>query len=553
MLACARIGAIHSVVFGGFASAELATRITDCQPKVLISASAGVEPTRIVPYKPLLDKALTLTTHQVERVVIVQRPHVLADCALGPKDISYTDLMDKAQQPAAAIPLPSTHPHYVLYTSGTTGLPKGVVRDTGGMAVVLKWSMSRFYGMTPGDVFWSASDIGWVVGHSYIVYGPLLHGCTTILYEGKPVGTPDAGAFWRVISEHGVKAMFVAPTAFRAIKQADPGAVLAQQYDLSSLETIFLAGEHSDPETIHWCERAVPHVPPPVDHWWQTECECTCLLLDFTFMVECKLPDLSLTATNDVFLVRFYRFVSNIVGWPAVGNAVGLGRLPVHYGSCSMPVPGFQLEIIDGNGQPLPPNKLGNMVLKTPLPPGALMTIYKDDDRYIREYLTKYPGYYDTGDAAFRDDQGYFHIMGRTDDIINTAGHRLSTGSMEEILMEHEEVADCAVIPVKDSVKGHVPVGLVVCVTETLPTEFERIKTELIELVRDQLGPVASFRTVGVVKALPKTRSGKTLRGTMSKIANGEPYKITPTIEDATIFDTLAPEIVRLMENRKTS
>lgn len=446
---------------------------------------------------------MQIANHSVERVIIKQRSNV-EECQLGPLDVDFDEIISRAE-PAEAIPVPSTHPHYILYTSGTTGLPKGVVRDTGGWAVSLKYSMDHFYGMKPGEVFWAASDIGWVVGHAYIAYGPLLHGCTTVLYEGKPVGTPDAGAFWRVISEHKVKAMFTAPTAFRAIKQADPAAEFPKKYDLSCMDTLFLAGEHSDPETIHWCERALPHVPAPIDHWWQTE-----------------------------------------LGWPAVGNAVGLGRVPVRYGSCSMPVPGFDLAFFDEKGSTVPANTLGNMAIKTPLPPGTLTTIYKQDERYLKDYLSKYPGYYETGDSAFVDDDGYVYIMGRTDDVINTAGHRLSTGSMEEILMEHAKVADCAVIGVDDKIKGQVPVGFVVCIAGTQEEDHDQIREELIQLVRDEMGPVASFKKVGIVKALPKTRSGKTLRGTMSKIANGESFKITPTIEDPTVFDHLTPAIKKL-------
>jgi propionyl-CoA synthetase len=458
----------------------------------------------MVPYKPLLDKALEITDHSVECVVMKQRSNV-EECQLGPLDVDFDELVSRAK-PTEAIPVPSTHPHYILYTSGTTGLPKGVVRDTGGWAVSLKYSMDHFYGMRPGDVFWAASDIGWVVGHAYIVYAPLLHGCTAVLYEGKPVGTPDAGAFWRVIEEHKVKAMFTAPTAFRAIKQADPNAEFPKKYDLSSMESLFLAGEHSDPETIHWCERALPDIPAPIDHWWQTE-----------------------------------------LGWPAVGNAVGLGRVPPRYGSCSMPVPGFALDFFDEEGNSVPANTLGNMVIKTPLPPGTLTTIFNQDERYFKDYLSKYPGYYDTGDSAYIDDDGYVYIMGRTDDVINTAGHRLSTGSMEEILMEHPNVADCAVIPVNDTIKGQVPVGFVVCNAATEEADHDRIRKELIKLVREELGPVAAFKKVGIVKALPKTRSGKTLRGTMSKIANGEDFKITPTIEDPTVFDHLTPAIKKLV------
>jgi len=505
MLACARIGAVHSVVFGGFAAKELATRITDCQPKLVFSASAGVElGGRIVPYKPLLDKALELATHDVKKCVIVQRDNV-ERCSLGKLDVDYCEAMSTAT-PVDAVPLPSNHPHYILYTSGTTGLPKGVVRDTGGMATALKYSMSAFYDTNPGEVLWAASDIGWVVGQSYIVYAPLLQGSTTILYEGKPVGTPDAGAFWRVIEEHKVKALFTAPTAFRAIKQADPKGELVSTYDLSSMRTLFLAGEHCDPSTLHWCENVLAKYNiPAIDHWWQTE-----------------------------------------LGWPGVGNAVGLGRMPIRYGACAAPVPGYDLRVVDEAGHTLPENTLGDMVIKLPLPPGTLTTLYNNDERYITEYLSAYPGYYDTGDCAIIDEFGYVHILGRTDDVINTAGHRLSTGTMEEILMEHSDVADCAVIGVKDDLKGEVPVGFVVTIAGST-TDEQVLRDELIQLVRDNLGPVASFKKVAVVKALPKTRSGKILRGTMAKIANGEHYKITPTIEDPNVFQALEPEIQKLV------
>lgn len=507
MLACARIGAIHSVVFGGFAPKELATRINDCQPKVIVSASVGVEPNRVIPYKPLLDQALTLSDHKVERCIIVQRRNV-EECTLGPLDVDFEQVMAQSR-PVGALQLPTNHPHSVLYTSGTTGLPKGVVRDSS-WAVALKYSMGAFYDTNPGEVFWAASDIGWIVGHAYIVYAPLLNGCTTILYEGKPVGTPDAGAFWRVVEEYQVKTLFVAPTAFRAIKQADPHAELSQNYDLSSLKTLFLAGEHSDPDTLHYCEHTLKKygdVKGAVDHWWQTE-----------------------------------------LGWPGVGNAVGLGRMPVRHGACAAPVPGYNIRVVDTNGNEVGPGELGDMIIKMPLPPGTLTTLFNSDDRYVKEYLTKYPGFYDTGDAAFIDDDGYIHIMGRVDDIINTAGHRLSTGAMEEILMDHPQVADCAVIAVKDKIKGEVPVGFVITNKGSTMDE-DQLKAELVQSVRDSLGPLASFKKVGVVRALPKTRSGKILRKTMANIANGKAYTITPTIEDPTIFDYLEHEIQKLIDS----
>uniref|UniRef100_A0A7S0UJ25 AMP-dependent synthetase/ligase domain-containing protein n=1 Tax=Pseudo-nitzschia delicatissima TaxID=44447 RepID=A0A7S0UJ25_9STRA len=425
-------------------------------------------------------------------------------------DVDYDDLM-KTASPVDALPLPSTHPHYILYTSGTTGLPKGVLRDTGGNAVALKYSMDTFYNARPGDVYWAASDIGWAVGHSYLVYGPLLHGCTTIMYEGKPVGTPDEGAFWRMIEEYKVKTMFTAPTAFRAIKQVDPEGNSVENYDLTSLENLFLAGEHSDPETIRWLEKTLSHLPPPIDHWWQTE-----------------------------------------LGWPAVGNSVGLGRVPIRYGSCSMPVNGFKVEVFDEGCSAVAPNELGNMVLKLPLPPGSMKSLYLDEERYVEGYLSRYPGYYDTGDAAFIDEDGYISIMGRTDDTINVAGHRLSTGAMEEILLEHPKTADCAVIPVKDKLKGQLPFGFVVCSKGTEPAEYDQIRKELVAMVREKLGPVAAFKNVAVIDCgLPKTRSGKILRGMMAKIANGEPYKVSPTIEDESVVEKLAPHILDLVDNKK--
>lgn len=508
MLACSRIGAIHSVVFGGFAAKELATRITDCQPKVIISASAGIEPNRIVPYKPLLDRALELSKHQVQHKIIVQR-HSVQECTLtDPIDRDYDQLMDEST-PVAAVPLPANHPHYVLYTSGTTGTPKGVVRDTAGWAVALKYTMSAFYDTNAGDVYFAASDIGWVVGHAYTVYAPLLQGCSTVLYEGKPVGTPDAGAIWRLLEEYRVKTLFIAPTAFRAIKQADPHAELVQNYDLSSFRALFLAGEHSDPDTLHYCQKALSKyggsVADPVDHWWQTE-----------------------------------------LGHPGVGNAIGLGRMPLRPGACTAPAPGFEVRIVDDQGIDVPTGELGTMIIKTPLPPGTLTTLYNNDQGYIDTYLKRYPGYYDTGDAACMDEAGYIRLLGRSDDLINTAGHRLSTGALEEILQDHPDVAECAVIPVKDKIKGEVPVGFVITNSDSTMDEAQ-LKRELIQSVRDSVGPVASFKKVAVVRALPKTRSGKILRSTMSKIANGLPYTITPTVDDPNIFSYLAPLIEELM------
>ena len=497
-------GAIHNVVFGGFAAKELATRIDDSKPKVIISASAGVLPgKKNVPYKPLLDEALNIAKWKdVKKCVIVQREDVL-ECPLKEgKDVSYSDLMKNVQQKIEAVPLPSTHPLYILYTSGTTGIPKGVVHDTGGYACALKWSMSHFYDCEPSDVYFAASDIGWVVGHSYTVYGPLLHGCTTILYEGKPIGTPDAGAWWRIIEEYGVNVLFSAPTAFRAIRQADPDGVMAKKYDLSTLRTVFAAGERSDPSTLHWIEDILSkHNVPAIDHWWQTE-----------------------------------------LAFPGAGNALGLGKITPKFGACAAPVPGYDIRAFDDEGKEVPPNTLGNLVIKLPLPPGTLPTLYNNDERYISEYLTKFPGHYDTSDAGIVDEDGYVSIMARTDDIICTSGYRLSTGSMEEILLDHDEVTDCCVFGVKDELKGEIPVGFVV-----VSDEREGLISELVAHVREKLGSHSNLKKVAVVPALPKTRSGKILRGTMRKIANGEAYTITPTIEDPNIFDALEPMIKKLV------
>jgi propionyl-CoA synthetase len=493
MLACARIGAVHSVVFGGFAARELAIRVDDARPKVVISASCGVETARIVPYKPLLDEALRLASHKVDHCVIVQRPQAHADL-LRPRDVEWSEAISTAV-PAECVPVAATDPLYILYTSGTTGLPKGVVRDNGGHAVALRWSMENIYGMGPGDVFWAASDVGWVVGHSYIVYAPLLTGCTTVLYEGKPVGTPDAGAFWRVAAEHRVKVLFTAPTAIRAIKKEDPSGALAARYDLSALETLFLAGERLDPDTYHWAERILNR--PVVDHWWQTE-----------------------------------------TGWPIVANPLGLERMPVKPGSPTVPVPGYEVRVLRPDGEEAAPGEDGAIVLKLPLPPGTLPTLWQDDERFVESYLSRFPGHYLTGDGGHLDGDGYVWVMGRTDDVINVAGHRLSTGTMEEVIAAHPAVAECAVIGVADALKGQVPRGYVVLKTG-VDTDPERLREELVRAVREQVGPVASFKDVDVVPALPKTRSGKILRGTMRAIADGEDPPVPSTIEDPAVLELL--------------
>jgi propionyl-CoA synthetase len=498
MLACARLGAIHSVVFGGFASKELATRIDDAKPKLIISASCGIEPGRTIAYKPLLDGAIGLSRHKPEACIIVQRPQQTCELTPG-RDIDYAEAVaaaKKAGRQVACVPVKATDPLYVLYTSGTTGQPKGVVRDNGGHMVALKWSMHNEFGMKPGEVFWAASDVGWVVGHSYIVYAPLFHGCTTILFEGKPIGTPDAGTFWRVISEHGVAALFTAPTAFRAIKGQDPKGEFIRNYDLSGFRTLFLAGERADPETIKWAENQL-HVPV-IDHWWQTE-----------------------------------------TGSPISQNPVGLGMLPVKYGSPCVPMPGYDIRVLDDAGHEVPKGTLGNVVVKLPLPPGCLPTLWHADQRFRDAYLNEFPGYYKTADAGYVDEDGYLFIMARTDDIINVAGHRLSTGGMEEVVAEHPDVAECAVIGMEDAMKGQVPCGFVV-LNSGVARDVADIEKEVVALVRDRIGPVAAFKTVVAVKRLPKTRSGKILRATMQKIADKQAWTMPATIDDPAILDEIA-------------
>jgi propionyl-CoA synthetase len=498
MLACARIGAIHSVVFGGFAARELATRIDDATPKLIISASCGLEPGRTVAYKPLLDGAIDLARHKVERTIILKRPQL--DCELVPgRDVDYAQGVAAAKAAGRKIdcvPVAATDPLYILYTSGTTGQPKGVVRDNGGHMVMLHWSMKNEFGIDPGEVFWAASDVGWVVGHSYIVYAPLLAGCTTVLFEGKPVGTPDAGTFWRVIAEHGVASLFTAPTAFRAIKKEDPRGEFVPKFDLSKFRTLFLAGERADPETIKWAER---HLGVPViDHWWQTE-----------------------------------------TGAPISQNPVGLGILPVKYGSPCVPMPGYDVQVLDDAGHPVDRGTLGNVVLKLPLPPGCLPTLWNADQRFRQAYLDEFPGYYKTADAGYIDDDGYLFIMARTDDIINVAGHRLSTGGMEEVLAEHPDVAECAVIGMADALKGQAPCGFVV-LNSGVSRDVAEIEREIVALVRERIGPVAAFKIVVTIKRLPKTRSGKILRGTMQKIADREDWKMPATIDDPAVLDEIS-------------
>jgi propionyl-CoA synthetase len=497
MLACARIGVVHSVVFGGFAARELATRIEDAKPKLIFSASCGLEPGRVVQYKPLLDDAINLSSFKPESCIILQRPQQECELTSG-RDSDWAELRAKAMaagKSADCVPVLATDPLYILYTSGTTGQPKGVVRDNGGHLVALKWSMFNLYGVKPGEVWWCGSDIGWVVGHSYIIYGPLFHGATSIMYEGKPIGTPDAGAFWRVVSEHKVVALFTAPTAFRAIRKEDPDGKFIRQYDLSKFRTLFLAGERADPPTVDWAERQLQ--VPVIDHWWQTE-----------------------------------------TGWCIAGNPVGLGQLPVKHGSPTVPMPGYQVDVVDEAARPVAAGTMGSIVIKLPLPPGCLPTLWQQDERCKQAYFTEFPGYYKTSDAGYKDEDGYIFVMGRTDDIINVAGHRLSTGGMEEILASHPDVAECAVLGIKDAIKGEVPCGLLVLKAGVSRTHIE-IEKEIVSLVREKLGPVAAFKLAITVGRLPKTRSGKILRGTIKKIADGEQWTMPATIEDPKVLEEI--------------
>jgi propionyl-CoA synthetase len=490
MLACARLGAVHSVVFGGFAPHELAVRVDDARPKVLITASCGIEFNRVIEYKPLVDAALAEAEFPPEKVIVFPRPQAEAAMTEG-RDLNWHELMHRAT-PADCVPVDSTDPLYILYTSGTTGKPKGVVRDNGGHAVALKYSMKAVYNTNPGEVFWAGSDVGWVVGHSYIVYGPLIHGCTTVLYEGKPVRTPDAGAFWRVIQDYQVSAFFTAPTAFRAIKKEDPDAHLRRQYDISSLRTLFLAGERLDPPTYEWLSQVLD--VPIVDHWWQTE-----------------------------------------TGWPIVANPMGLEPHRVKTGSATFPVPGYQVEVLDDEGKKLPRGETGNIVVKLPLPPGCLPTLWHNDEGFRESYLSAYDGYYHTADGGYIDEDGYVFIMGRTDDVINVAGHRLSTGEMEELIGSHAAVAECAVVGIDDQLKGQLPVGLVV-LKDGAEDEPETVEADLVQLIRKEIGAVAAFKKAIVVGRLPKTRSGKILRKTIRRLATEEQIVTPPTIDDPAII-----------------
>ena len=500
MLACARIGAIHSVVFGGFAANELAVRIDDAKPKAILAASCGLEPNRIVEYKPLIDQAIELASHKPTTVVVFQRAECKAELVDG-RDHDWNVFQENAEK-APCVPVKGSHPAYILYTSGTTGAPKGVVRPTAGHLVALNWTMKNFYNVDPGEVFWAASDIGWIVGHSYICYAPLIHGNTTLVFEGKPVGTPDAGTFWRVISEHKVSNFFTAPTAFRAIKRMDPKGELKKKYDLSNLRALFLAGERADPDTVNWAENLLQI--PIIDHWWQTE-----------------------------------------TGYVIAGNPLGIEKLPIKVGSPTVPMPGFDIKVLDRSGSELPAGQLGSIAIKLPLPPGTLPTLWNAQDRFESSYLNTFPGYYETGDAGIIDDDGYIYIMARTDDVINVAGHRLSTGAIEEVLANHPDVAECAVIGVSDTLKGQLPVGFL-CLTAGVDRDHMIIEAECVEMVRKQIGPVAAFKNALVVDRLPKTRSGKILRGTMVKIANNEEFKLPATIDDPVILQEIKDALIKI-------
>ncbi|WP_413221367.1 propionate-CoA ligase PrpE [Tritonibacter mobilis] len=500
MLACSRIGAVHSVVFGGFASSELAVRIDDATPKAIIAASCGIEPGRTVHYKPLLDGAIELATHKPDFCVIFQREQEVAELVEG-RDVNWHGFQ-YGVEPAECVPVEGNHPSYILYTSGTTGQPKGVIRHTAGQLVALNWSMKNIYNVDPGDVFWAASDVGWVVGHSYICYGPLIHGNTTVVFEGKPVGTPDAGTFWRVISEHKVKSFFTAPTAFRAVKREDPKGELVGKYDLSCLEQVYLAGERADPDTITWAQDQLG--VPVIDHWWQTE-----------------------------------------TGWSIAANPLGIEELPVKLGSPAVPMPGYDVQILNEGGHPMPPGELGAIAVKLPLPPGTLPNLWNAEDRFKKSYLTTFPGYYETGDAGMMDADGYLYIMARTDDVINVAGHRLSTGAMEEVLAGHPDVAECAVIGVADQLKGQMPLGFL-CLNAGCNRPHAEITTEVVKLVREKIGPVAAFKLACVVDRLPKTRSGKILRATMVSIADGTDWKMPATIDDPVILDEITAALQTL-------